>query len=77
MQPSTVPLSASLLGIFSDPVAETVAVFVGLTTLFAGAARYEAVLAKRSERRIEHATGVGFFFGMAFATALFLIDTLT
>ena len=73
---SAAPLSATLFGLFSDPVAETVAVFVGFTTLLAGAARYGAVLARWSDRTVERATGVGFFLGAFFATGILLVDAL-
>lgn len=48
-------------GIFTDAVSGAVAALLGFTGLFGGAAHYAAVLAGRSEREVEQATGIGFF----------------
>lgn len=44
------------------------AALVGFTGLFGGAAHYAVVLAGRSEREVERATGFGFFFGFGLGT---------
>jgi hypothetical protein len=50
---------------------------IGFTGLFGGAAHYGAVLAGRSEREVERATGFGFFFGFGLGTLVLVIDSLT
>jgi hypothetical protein len=71
------PSSESIFGLLSAPFVEAVTVFVGLTTLFGGAVRYGAVLAGRSERAVERATGTGFFFGAGIATVLIFLEIIT
>lgn len=53
----------ALGGIFTDALSGAVAALIGFTGLFGGAAHYAAVLAGRSEREVERATGIGFFLG--------------
>jgi hypothetical protein len=55
---------ASLLGLLAEPLAGAVAVLVGFTTLFGGAAHYGAVLAHQPEQTVEYLTGLGFFTGI-------------
>jgi hypothetical protein len=64
-------------GIFTDALSGAVAVLIGFTGLFGGAAHYAAVLAGRSEREVERATATGFFLGFAFGVVVLLIDGLT
>ena len=64
-------------GIFTNALSDAVAVLVGCTGLFGGAAHYVAVLAGRSEREVERATGFGFFFGFGLGTLVLAIDALT
>jgi hypothetical protein len=54
-----------LAGIFTNTLSGAVAVLVGFTGLFGGAAHYAAVLAGRTEREIERATGFGFSSALA------------
>ena len=64
-------------GIFTDALSGAVATLIGFTGLFGGAAHYAAVLADRSEREVERATGVGFFLGFGFGAFALAIDSLT
>lgn len=61
-------------GIFTNALSGAVAVLIGFTGLFGGAAHYGAVLAGRSERDIERATGLGFFCGFALGILVLGID---
>lgn len=54
----------------------TVAVLIGFTGLFGGAAHYAAVLAKRTKLEIEQATAIGFFFGFGLGALLLAIAAL-
>jgi hypothetical protein len=45
-----------------------------LRALFGGAAHYAAVLSDRSEREVERATGIGFFFGFGLGAVALVID---
>lgn len=65
-----------LAGIFTDALSGAVAALIGFTGLLGGAAHYAAVLASRSDREIERATGIGFFLGFALGTLALLIDAL-
>ena len=64
-------------GIFAHELSGAVAVLVALTGLFGGAAHYAAILAGRSERDVERATGIGFFFGFALGVLVLVLDALT
>jgi hypothetical protein len=64
-------------GIFTNELSGAVAALVGFTGLFGGAAHYAAVLAGRSEREVERATGLGFFFGFGLGALVLVIDALT
>ena len=66
-----------LAGIFTETLPGAVAVLAGLTGLLGGAARYAAVLADRSERGIERATGFGYLLGFAIGSLILTIDVLT
>lgn len=66
-----------LAALFTEELSGSVAVLVGFTGLFGGAAHYAAVLARRSDREVERATGLGFFFGGAVGVSLLLTDALT
>jgi hypothetical protein len=63
-------------GIFTDALSGAVAALIGFTGLFGGAAHYAAVLADRSEREVERATGIGFFFGFGLGALALVIDAL-
>jgi len=63
-------------GIFTDTLSGAVAVLIGFTGLFGGAAHYAAVLAGRTKPEIEHATAIGFFFGFGLGTLVLVIDAL-
>jgi hypothetical protein len=64
-------------GIFTDALTGAVAALLACTGLLAGAARYVAVLVERSEREVERATAIGFFFGFGLGTMVLVIDSLT
>lgn len=64
-------------GIFSSALSGAVAVLVGVTGLFGGAARYAAVLAGRGKPEVERATALGFFFGFGLGVLALLIDSAT
>ena len=64
-------------GILTSELSGAVAVLAGLTGLFGGAAHYAAVLANRSERGVERATGLGFFSGFAIGILILAADILT
>ena len=66
----------ALGGILTDALSGAVAALLGFTGLFGGAAHYSAVLAGRSEREVERATGVGFFLGFALGALALVIDAL-
>ncbi len=63
-------------GIFTDALSGAVAALIGFTGLFGGAAHYAAVLADRSEREVERATGIGFFLGFGLGGLALVIDAL-
>jgi hypothetical protein len=67
----------TLGGIFTNAVSGAVAVLVGVTGLFGGAARYAAVLAGRSKPEVEKATAFGFFSGFGLGVLVLLIDSVT
>ncbi len=60
--------------IFTKTLSGAVAALIGFTGLFGGAAHYAAVLAGRSQREVERATGFGFFFGCALGVLVLTID---
>lgn len=64
-------------GIFTDALSGAVALLIGSTGLIGGAARYTAVLAGRTGRRIERATAFGFFLGFGLGTLALLVDSAT
>lgn len=64
-------------GIFTDALAGAVATLLGFTGLFGGAAHYGAILAGRTEREIERATALGFFFGFGLGAFALVIDSVT
>ena len=64
-------------GIFTHALSGSVAVLVGFTGLFGGAAHYAAILAGRSDRDVDRATSIGFFAGAALGIVLLAIDALT
>jgi hypothetical protein len=64
-------------GILTRALSGAVAVLGGLTGLFGGAAHYAAIFAGFSEREVERATGLGFFFGFALGTVILVIDALS
>lgn len=64
-------------GIFSDALSGAVAVLIGVTGLFGGAARYAAVLAGRRKSEVERATAFGFFSGFGLGVLVLLIDSAT
>jgi hypothetical protein len=61
-------------GIFTQALSGAVAALIGFTGLFGGAAHYAAILAGRSEREVERATGFGFFVGCALGVLVLAID---
>jgi len=67
----------SLGGIVSDALSGAVAVLVGVTGLFGGAARYVAVLAGRGKLEVERATAFGFFSGFCLGVLALLIEVAT
>ena len=71
--PWTVPAA----GLFIDTLSGAVAVLVGFTGLFGGAAHYGTVLANRPEHEIEKATGIGFFLGASLGALALMLDALT
>lgn len=64
-------------GIFTAELSGAVAVLLGCTGLFGGAAHYAAVLVGRKEREIERTTAYGFFVGFGLGALVLLIDALT
>lgn len=64
-------------GIFTDGLSGAVALLIGSTGLIGGAARYAAVLARRTEREIERATAFGFFLGFGLGTLALVVDSAT
>lgn len=64
-------------GIVSDVLSGAVAVLVGVTGLFGGAARYVAVLTRRGKPDVERATAFGFFSGFCLGVLVLLIDVAT
>jgi hypothetical protein len=69
---STLQPTAFLTGLLGEPLAGGIAILVGLTTLFGGAAHYGAVLVRQPKRTVEYATGLGFFTGMVIGIALLI-----
>jgi hypothetical protein len=63
-------------GIFTDAISSAVAVVLGFTGIFGGAARYGATLAGRSKPEVERATALGFFVGIAFGVFVLVIDAV-
>lgn len=70
-------MNALFAGIFTDALSGAVALLIGSTGLIGGAARYAAVLARRTEREIERATAFGFFLGFGVGTLALLVDSAT
>lgn len=64
-------------GIFTDAISGAVAVVLGFTGIFGGAARYGATLAGRTKPEIERATAFGFFVGIGFGVFALAIDAVT
>jgi hypothetical protein len=64
-------------GIFTQTLSGAVTALIGFTGFFGGAAHYAAILAGRSKRDVERATGFGFFFGCALGALVLAIDALT
>jgi hypothetical protein len=69
------PDAAAVLGLLLDFISGGVTVLVGFTGLFAGTARYGAVLANLPPKKVEWATGIGFFAGLG-AGLLFILATV-
>jgi len=63
-------------GIFANQIAGAVALLIGLTGLFGGAAHYAAILAGWPERDVERATGIGFFLGGSLGILGLIADAL-
>lgn len=70
-------IALSFGGIFTDALSGAVALLIGATGLIAGAARYAAILAGRTEREVERATAFGFFLGFGLGTLALLVDSAT
>lgn len=66
-----------LAGIFTEAASDAAALMIASTGLIGGAARYAAVLARRTEREIERATAVGFFAGFVLGGFALLVDVMT
>jgi hypothetical protein len=64
-------------GIFTDAISGAVAVVLGFTGIFGGAAHYGATLAGRTKPEVERATAFGFFVGIAFGAFTLVIDVAT
>lgn len=69
------PDAAAILGLLVDLISGGVAVLVGFTGLCAGTARYGAILANLPPKKVEWATGIGFFAGFI-AGLLFIVATV-
>lgn len=63
-------------GIFTDALSGAVALLIGSTGLIGGAAHYAAVLGQRTEREIERATAIGFFFGFGLGALALVVDSV-
>ena len=72
-----IAISAELLfaGLLIEVVSGAVALLVGLSGLFGGAAHYLAVFAGGTKLQVEARTGVGFFAGMASGIPILLLDS--
>ncbi|MGN6215655.1 MAG: hypothetical protein ACTHN7_01685, partial [Solirubrobacterales bacterium] len=64
-------------GIFTEALSGAAALVIGSTGLIGGAARYGAVLAGRTDREVERATAIGFFFGLGFGIFALVVDSAT
>ncbi|HEY7949938.1 MAG TPA: hypothetical protein VID51_03780 [Solirubrobacterales bacterium] len=64
-------------GIFTDAISGAVAVVLGFTGIFGGAAHYGATLAGRTKPEVERATAFGFFIGVAFGAFVLMVDVVT
>ena len=63
-------------GILSGELSGAGALLITSTGLIGGAARYAAVLSERTEREIERATALGFFFGFGLGALALAIDSV-
>lgn len=62
--------------VFTDTTSGAIAVLLGFTGLFGGAAHYAAVLANSTEREVERATAFGFFLGFGLGAIALATDFL-
>lgn len=63
-------------GIHSGAFLSAVVLLASSAWLTGGSSRFAAVLAGRTHRQIERATGIGFFVGVALALLILTIDLL-
>jgi hypothetical protein len=66
-----------LASVLTGSLPDALAALVAFTALFAGAARYAAVLTDRDETEIERATAIGFFLGGSVGLLILFRDWLT
>jgi hypothetical protein len=74
--PWFLPKIPPIAGVLIDALSGGVAVVVGFTGLFSGAAHYGAVLVNRSAQDVERMTGFGFFTGLLAGTIAIVLDAL-
>jgi Cu/Ag efflux pump CusA len=63
-------------GIFTNGLSSAVAALVGFTGLMGSAGRYGAILVKRNEPKVERATAIGFFGGLAIGCIALLVESV-